>query len=105
MDDEKQALIAELEKFEIEHDKRWGVDRLRAALEAETEEVEAEVAEEPVEAAEPAPRSDMVMVRVLRDYWPTDSQEDRIRKGTLQEVSALEALDGIESGTLERVKS
>jgi len=41
---------------------------------------------------------------VMRDFWPTDAEEDRVRAGTMIEVTAEEALDGIESGTLSRVK-
>lgn len=103
MPDEKQDLFDALDEAGIEYDRRWGVDRLRAALEAEAEgeEPEAEVDQDPT--PEPAPRPDTVLVRVLRDYWP--AEDERVRKGTLQEMTALEALDGIEAGTLERVKS
>lgn len=47
----------------------------------------------------------MVPVRVKRDYWigePGNAQ--RIRKGTVVEVPIEAALDGLESGILERVK-
>lgn len=41
---------------------------------------------------------------VLRDYWPTDKQEDRVRKGQIVELSADEALDLVEAGRVRRVK-
>ena len=41
---------------------------------------------------------------VMRDFWPTENEEDRVRAGTMIEVTAEEALDGIEIGTLSRVK-
>jgi len=50
----------------------------------------------------------MVTVRVLRDYWVANEadpdQPERIRKGTIVDVPVEAALDGIESGTLARVK-
>lgn len=39
---------------------------------------------------------------VQRDVWT--SQGDRIRAGTIAELTAEEAQDGIESGSLKRVK-
>lgn len=41
---------------------------------------------------------------VRRDFWPTDRQEDRVRKGTIVEMTAEEALDGIASGAIERLR-
>lgn len=41
---------------------------------------------------------------VMRDFWPTDNEEDRVRAGTMIEVTAEKALDGIEAGTLARVR-
>lgn len=41
---------------------------------------------------------------VVRDFWPTENDEDRVRAGTMIEVTAEEALDGIEAGTLARVR-
>ena len=49
----------------------------------------------------------MVRCVVLRDYWAEpeeDGAEVRVRAGTMVEVTADEALDGIEAGTLSRVK-
>lgn len=42
--------------------------------------------------------------RVLRDYWPTDKETDRVRAGTVIEVSVETMMDGMEKGILERVK-
>jgi len=47
----------------------------------------------------------LVTVRVMRDYWVGKPGEaERIRKGTVVDVPIETALDGIESGVLERVK-
>lgn len=46
----------------------------------------------------------MVKVRVLRDFWPTDRDEDRVRAGTVTEVDMDTLVDGLEKGILERVK-
>lgn len=45
-----------------------------------------------------------IAARVLRDYWPTEDQNDRVRKGAIIEVTAEQMIDGMEIGTLERVK-
>lgn len=50
------------------------------------------------EAAAPAAR----VFRVLRDYWPTDDDQDRVRAGTMIELTADEALDLIASGAIEK---
>lgn len=44
----------------------------------------------------------LIPVKVLRDFW--DKNGGRHRKGTVVEVSINEALDGVESGSLSRVK-
>jgi len=44
----------------------------------------------------------LVACVVLRDYWL--SADERIRKGQGVEVTAEEAMTGMENGTLERVK-
>lgn len=47
----------------------------------------------------------LIPVRVLRDYWIGEpGNAERIRKGTVVEVPVDAALDGVESGALERVK-
>jgi hypothetical protein len=54
-------------------------------------------------AQEPATEG-MVRVVVLRDYWPTDDDIDRVRQGSLIEVTPDEAMDGIEAGTMKRFR-
>lgn len=46
----------------------------------------------------------MTKVRVLRDFWPTDRDEDRVRAGAEMEVTMETLVDGLEKGILERVK-
>ena len=41
---------------------------------------------------------------VLRDFWPTENQLDRVRKGQVIEVTAEEMIDGLEAKSLERLK-
>jgi hypothetical protein len=43
-----------------------------------------------------------IPLRINRDFW--DEAGERHRKGTIVEMTAEEALDGIESGALSRVK-
>lgn len=45
----------------------------------------------------------LVKVKILRDYWDDDGI--RHRSGTEIEVPSESAMDGIESGMLERVKA
>lgn len=48
-----------------------------------------------------------VKVRVLRDYWlapNADGTENRVRAGSVIEVPVNAALDGIETGMVERIK-
>lgn len=59
------------------------------------------------------PKAKTVTMRVERDYWPTDEDKEngwpdmdrnRVRAGTLIDVSAEVAMDGMEAGFLSRVK-
>lgn len=42
-----------------------------------------------------APTKKMV---VLRDYWPTGKDQDRVRAGSIIDVPVDEALNGLEAG-------
>lgn len=46
----------------------------------------------------------LTKVRILRDFWPTDNDEDRVRAGTEMEVDTETLINGLENGILERVK-
>lgn len=48
------------------------------------------------------PKAEKMQFIVMRDFWPTDSQEDRVRKGTVVEMDPAEAIEGIEKGALKR---
>ena len=39
---------------------------------------------------------------VLRDFWPTDNEEDRVRAGSIIEVTKDQMIDGLERGVLAR---
>lgn len=81
----KDEIKEKLDNAGIEYDARLSIDKLAALLKSNTQ-------------------TSGVLCIVQRDYWPTDSDEDRVRAGTVVEVSADEAMDGMESGLLQRVK-
>jgi len=81
----KDEIKAKLDDAGIEYDARLGIDKLAALLKANTQ-------------------TQGVLCMVKRDYWPTDDDNDRVRKGTIVEVTADEAMDGMENGLLQRVK-
>lgn len=74
----------------------------------EVKEIEAVAEEAPKAEEAPAPKkrrkakSKMVACTILRDFW--DENGVRHCKGTGIEVTPDEAMDGLENGTLERVK-
>ncbi|WP_454916544.1 hypothetical protein [Xanthobacter sediminis] len=86
MSDELADLKAQAEALGIDIDNRWGEARLKKEIAAHTPQV-------PVQRP----------FRVARDYWPADGGE-RVRKGAIVELTADEALDGLESGALTRVR-
>jgi hypothetical protein len=45
-----------------------------------------------------------VQARVLRDFWPTENELDRVKAGAVVDVSMETLIDGMEKGILERVK-
>lgn len=45
---------------------------------------------------------DIVKAMVLRDFWPTDNEEDRVRAGSIIEVTKDQMIDGLERGVLAR---
>lgn len=48
------------------------------------------------------PKKETFACELLRDYWNEDG--DRVRKGTIMDLSAEDAIDGIERGIWRRVK-
>ena len=87
MDDlKKQA-----EELGIKVDGRWSEDRLR-------EEIGKAAPHD--KAVAPHPQQ-FISMRVLRDFWGEDG---RVRKGTIVDVPVETALDGVENGSLSRVK-
>lgn len=53
---------------------------------------------------ETPPAQGLVRMVVLRDFWPTDNDEDRVRAGAIVDVTPDEAMDALEIGTMERFK-
>lgn len=81
----KDEIKAKLDAAGVEYDARLGVDKLAALLKQ-------------------SKQTTGVLCIVQRDYWPTEDENDRVRKGTVVEVTPDEAMDGLESGLLQRVK-
>lgn len=47
----------------------------------------------------------LIECRVIRDFWTKDDENGgRVKAGTILELSPEDAIDGIESGNLARVK-
>ena len=78
---EKTEIIAALEAAGIEHDKRQATEKLAALL-----------------------PGNGVQAVVVRDFWPTDDEEDRVCAGQVITVSKDDLISGLEKGTLARVK-
>lgn len=49
-------------------------------------------------------KEETVKARVLRDFWPSADQTERVRAGTIVDVTKDALIDGLEKGVLERVK-
>lgn len=82
---------AKLSELEIEFDATAKKAELLELLNPET-----------IAEMEATPKVDLIPCVVLRDFW--DEKAVRTRKGKIIEVTAEEAMDGMENGTLERVK-
>lgn len=85
-------LKAQAEELGIKVDGRWSDERIQ-------QEIDNALAE-PKKATEPKAKTQPF--RINRDYW--DEAGGRHRKGEIVELSADDALDGLESGALSRVK-
>ena len=83
----------------IKIDGRWSAERLDAEIAK---------AEDAATAPAPVAKSGGVMVRVLRDYWTSELDDDglnkRVKAGTVLEVDPMRALDMVEAGAVERVR-
>lgn len=99
----KDEIKAALDEAGIEYDARLGVEKLEALLPKNDAE--------PVAAQKLKSRG--VLCVVQRDYWPTPEdieagwpvrERNRVRAGSLIEIEAEAALDGVESGMLSRYK-
>lgn len=51
-----------------------------------------------------ASKEETVKAVVLRDFWPSDNEMDRIRAGSVIEVTKDQLIEGLEKGILERAK-
>jgi len=76
---EKAEIIASLEAAGIDHDKRQSAEKLAALL-----------------------PGNGVQAVVVRDFWPTDDESDRVRAGQIVEVTKDDLILGLERGTLAR---
>jgi len=90
MDD---SLKFQAETLGIKVDGRWSDERLQ-------QEINKAQGGAPVAPKAAAGRP--LPFRINRDFW--DEAGERYRKGSIVEMSAEEALDGVESGALSRVK-
>lgn len=58
-----------------------------------------------IERAAVSKKPKLIECRVIRDFWTKDDEDGgRIKAGTILELSPEDAIDGIESGNLARVK-
>lgn len=48
--------------------------------------------------------TELVKALVLRDFWPTDNEQDRVRAGAVVEVTKDQLIEGMENGIYERVR-
>lgn len=76
---EKSEIIASLEAAGIDHDRRQSAEKLAALL-----------------------PGNGVQAVVVRDFWPTDDESDRVRAGQIVEVTKDDLILGLERGTLAR---
>lgn len=87
----KDELKAALDAKGIEYDARWGAERLQEALDGPS-------------AQEAPTGADTVACEVLRDYWPTENDQDRVFAGSIVHLAPMDALDKVEAGMVRRVK-
>lgn len=90
----KEQITEKLDAAGIEYDKRLGAEKLAELLPDE----DSDAPEQTAEADEKT-----VEMRLRRDWWPEEGV--RKRKGEIVTVSVDDAMDGMESGFLERVKA
>lgn len=90
----KADVVAKLKELEIEHDARSKKEDLVSLL---PEEIQSDFASDEKSA-------DTVQARVLRDFWPTEDEMDRVTAGSIIEITKDEMIEGLESGIFERVK-
>lgn len=97
----KETISAKLDELKIDHDKRLGAEKLAELLPDEAlAELTAPTSEEAEKTAEADEKT--VEMRLRRDWWPAEGV--RKRKGEIVTVTVEKAMDGMESGFLERVK-
>lgn len=88
---DKEQIKAALDEKGVEYDARWSAERLQALLDGE-------------DAPQAPTAPETVPCVVLRDFWPTESEMDRVRAGTIIELEPMDAIDRIEAGLVRRVK-
>tara|TARA_R110000764_G_scaffold35137_2_gene78442 strand:- start:402 stop:701 length:300 start_codon:yes stop_codon:yes gene_type:complete len=94
----KSDIVAKLSEMGAEFEESAKVDDLRALFtDEEMAALESEVA-----ARDEAAKSGLIKCVILRDFWDKDGK--RQPAGKEVDLTAEDAMDGVESGALSRVK-
>lgn len=94
----KADIIAKLKEMDVSFEDSAKVDELRSLFtDEEFAALEAEIAERDAEE-----KSGLIKCVILRDTWDEDGK--RHPAGSEVELPAEAAMDGVEAGTLSRVK-
>lgn len=96
----KEELRAKLDELGIEHDGRANMETLIALLPNEASEASPEPEQAAEETPEPEEEEERFPFMVKRDFW--NENGDRVRKGKIVEMRAVDALDGMASGAIEK---
>ena len=108
MSEQNADLLKQAEELGIKVDKRWGDDRIQSEIDAKLAETPAGPLDHDKNGKKGGSAPALIPMRVERDFWvdnPENKDEPtRHRQGKVMEFTVDEAMTGLETGALSRVK-
>jgi len=108
MSEQNADLLKQAEELGIKIDKRWGDERIQSEIDAKLAETPADPLDHDKDGKKGGVAPAMIPMVINRDIWvtnPADKDDPiRHRRGKVMEFTVDDAMAGLETGALSRVK-
>lgn len=108
MAEQNADLLKQAEELGIKVDKRWGDERIQSEIDAKLNETPADPLDHDANGKKGGAAPALIAMVINRDIWvdnPENKDEPiRHRRGKVMEFTVDDAMAGLETGALSRVK-